>query len=185
MLYLMSNNHKMQQKRFFTYPCGHSVIIMLSIGGAFIILLAGILFPAPEAWGVLGISLFIWLLVILYKEKEKCLNSIIVDSSQVKFKNKTYLWNEVYITMTYYHSSLIGRGYACLIYFSDHYLTNDELKKAHKTEFFIALTKKRAEYILKFYNKEIKIEADWHPYYHRKLLAIIESHNEKIEKGRE
>jgi hypothetical protein len=66
------------------------------------------------------------------------------------------------------------------IYFSDRYLTEEEIKskKTKKNGFYLVLTKKRATFLLPFYEKEVKILSE--SPYGKKILDIIKSHNNLV-----
>ena len=165
----------MKRKIFCIFPYGYlllaCVLIPCLIGSWFAIATM----PRVEAWVLLGLSVICWIF-ILFGIKEGYTDFLFSSSNGIKHNNTVYSWDNVFITMDSYRSKNF-RYTLYMVYFSDHFLSKEEInsKSIRKETFYMALTKKRLQYLLNYYDKKIRILDTYAT--NKKLLALVEAHN--------
>ena len=90
---------------------------------------------------------------------KKCANYVSFNAYEIYYKGKKYKWTDTFVTMRCGDSSKLKGSHKNVVYFSDHYLTEKEIKTRNiKTQgFYMELDGKRAYYLLSFYNKRIHL----------------------------
>lgn len=171
----------MKEKRINTIPNGDIIILIIFILFLIEVIIGILLIPKYESIGLFIFSV-ISILALIDHISGKYLNYIYITNMYIRNKNEKILWENVYITMSYSRPTFKRNSFDYYIYFSNKYLTEDEIKskKVKKCGFFLILTKKRALYLLPFYKKEVKI-LDESPY-GKRTLDIIKSHNNNVNK---
>ena len=132
------------------------------------------------------IAFGVWLFTLLgvvstvYFYYKKCANYVYIGQYSVIFKRIKYEWTNVYVTMCCPGPSLLKRTYENVVYFSDHYLTQEEIKtnEIRKNGFYIELNEERATILLSLYNKRVQILD--HSKYDKLTTTMVENHNRQI-----
>lgn len=153
----MEDKNTIIKYRSATY--GVAVCVVLLVEAAIFLLIGCILLPSAESIALFAISLFFVLFSLCLGYLFGYLNYIVITDKTVSTKKQTFLWKEVYITMSYYsiHRSVRGENYC--IFFDDHYLSEEELysRRVRKNAFYLMVTPERLDVILQKYNKIIKL----------------------------
>lgn len=171
----------MKEKRINTIPNGDIIVLIIFILFLTEVVIGIILIPKPESIGLFIFSVVSILALIGYISGNH-LNYIIVSSKYIRNKNENILWQDVYFTVSYSRPTFKRNSFDYYIYFSDKYLTEEDIKskKVKRNGFYLILTKKRVLFLLTYYKKEVKI-LDESPY-GKKILDIIKSHNNYVNK---
>ncbi len=148
----------MKKNKLNTVPNG---VIMVSMIGMMLILsmiLSIVLLPNLEGYGMLVLAV-ICVLSIVYYVKTKHFNYISFSKDSIYYKKEKYDWHEVYVTMAFSKPIFARNSYDYYFYFSDHYLTEEELKndKIKKAGFYLIVTKKRLGILLPLMTKKIVV----------------------------
>lgn len=166
-------------KKVNTIPNGVIIIIVTFFMAFVFIFISIIIIPKEEGFITLAMGLF-FIVSIFYYVKTKHLNFIYISEEGVKHKNEIIAWEDLHITMK--HSTPISarNSYDYYFYFDTKYLTESELisKGIKDKGFYIIVNKKRANFILELYNKEVKIIKEGPAA--KKIFNIIMDHNENV-----
>lgn len=169
-------------KKLNTVPHGSAVIVTLYIETAVCFICFLFMLPKKEAWYVFTFFLA-FALSALYFISKKYLNFLYISNDMILYKNEKLKWEDAYITMSYMRPRVDRNAYDYYFYFSDHYLSKDEIESQNLLQkgFYIILTVKRIEYICSLYRKEVRIleEAPYRRVNHW-LLEPVKTHNSKI-----
>lgn len=142
----MKKNH--DRIKYNTVPNGRIMLSFLWAGIIVIILTGIILLPKEEGIAVLLVAVaLIVILVLFYLNKYS--NVLVFTDENITLRKQCISWRDVYIT-AYCHSPNMRNNYDIYFYFSDHYLTIQEVCswKVKKKGFYIIVNYKRAQYIL-------------------------------------
>lgn len=166
----------MKVKKINTIPNGNIIVLILSINVLMMWIIGILLFPKPESIALLLSSLIFVLAIIDYISNNH-LNYVYFSSEKIWNKNEKLKWNNVFITMKDSRPKFSRNSYEYYIYFSDHYLTMEEikLKKVKRNGLYLVLTKKRAEYLFSFYKKKVRILSE--SPLSKNILEIVKNHN--------
>ena len=179
----MENKKSIVKIYSFTYGKGGYITILTL---AVISFLFGIfLLPNTEGIAMLIVGLF-FVLFSFCLLHFKYLNYITLTDKNVSTKKQIFSWDEVYITMSYYfiHKGIRREDY--YIFFDDHYLSKEEIysRRVKKDAFYLMVTPKRLDIILKNYNKKIHLLAKC-GIDRKGLYDKISEYNQTIDKSQE
>lgn len=138
--------------------------------------------PHKDGIGFLVIGVF-FVGCSVFLLRFKYINYITISDNYVATKRRALSWDEVCITFSWYDVHLSVRAsWTYYLFFDDHYLSEEELasKQIKKDAFYLMVTKKRLEIILKKYNKKIRT-LHVSPHYKINLYDEILWHNNSIE----
>ena len=169
-------------KKLNTVPHGSAVIVTLYVGLAVCFMMFLFMLPRKEAWYVF-IFFLAFALSALYLISKKYWNFIYISNDRLRYKNERFHWDDVCITMDYMPPRFDRNAYDYCIYFSDHYLSKDEIEseKLLQKGFYIILTVKRVESICTLYRKEVRIlEEAPDRRVNQWILEPVKMHNLKI-----
>lgn len=110
------------------------------------------------ACGLLAFALLgVIYLIIAYSKK--CANHITFNASGIYFKDKKYKWANTFLTLQCGGSGKLKSPRKYVVYFSDHYLTQEELqtRKIKWQGFYMEVDERRAFYLLSFYHKRTEL----------------------------
>lgn len=159
-----------------------SIYIMSLILAAVCLIASAFCLPRKEGIGILVIGVFFVGCSFLLL-RFKYVNYITVSDKSVSTKKRSFSWDEVCITFSLYDVHLSVRAsWTYYLFFDDHYLSEEELasKQIKKEAFYLMVTKKRLETILKKYNKKIRT-LHVSPYHKTSLYDEIRRYNESLE----
>lgn len=171
----------MKIKKINTIPNGQFIIFTMFIMLILTLVIGIVLIPSRESIGAFVFSM-IFVLAIINYISTKHLNYIYFSSEEIRHKKEKFQWENVFITMKHSKPKFSRNSFDYYIYFSNHYLTEEEIKSKEikKKGLYLVLTKKRAEYILPHYQKEVKI-LSCSPCA-KIILEIVTNHNEIIKR---
>lgn len=144
--------------KLYSFTYGKGVCITMLVAAAGFVLLGAFLLPNIEgicmmSLGLLFVVIFACLIYFKY------LHYITLTDKSISTKKQTFLWNDVYITMSLYlvHPSIRREDY--YIFFDDHYLNKEEIysHKVRSHAFYLMVTPKRLEIIFQRYGKKIQL----------------------------
>lgn len=166
-------------KKVNTIPNGALMIGLITFMTLLTILISIVMIPKVEGFMMIGVVLF-FIISIFYYIKTKHLNFIYMSDEGVKHKNQFIAWEDLYITMKHSRPIWVRNSYDYYFYFDTKYLTENELisKGIKDKGFYIIVNKKRANFILELYNKEVKIINEGPAA--KKIFNIIMDHNENV-----
>ena len=138
---------------------------------------------ATKEWVALaGSAIFVAALIFIIGVSDFTI--IKCDDAGVKSKNKSFSWEDVYMTVVFEYW---GKGVISRLYLGNSYLENVGDRETRKEQnIHMDLTVKRLLYLLKYYNKPIKVLEEGNLSYlkgglvFQKHLNIIEQHNSKF-----
>lgn len=177
----LAANKETRRKIFCTFPFGYLLLGCVLVPCLIAIWAAIIALPKAWAWVLLGLAV-LCLAFMFYDIKEVYINFLVLNSHGVKHRKIKYNWDNVFITMDSYRPKSF-RYALYMVYFSDHFLSKEEInsKNIRKQKFYMALTKKRVQYLFENYDKAIMVIDTYSV--HKKLLALVEAHNSSVLKG--
>ena len=116
----------------------------------------------------------------VYAYLKKCANYIYLSAKGLYFKEKKYDWANVYVTMNCPGPSLLKNTYENVVYFDDHYLSNEEVssRAVRRKGLYMELNEERAFYLLSFYNKRVQIIN--HSQIDKVTTSMVVKHNDRI-----
>ena len=168
------------EKKINTVPKGSCVIIIFIIDVLLTWAIGIALLPGEEGLAIFVFSL--WLIIpIPCLVSQKYWNFIYISDTGVRHGENQFDWNSVCVTVEYVTHSFTRNTIEYNVYFDDHYLTMAETKsrKIKKKGFYLVLTSKRADYILQYYQKPIRLLNKTSYRGNKKVLEIIQTHNKK------
>ena len=171
----------MKSKKMNTVPNGAIILILILFEIILTLVIGIMLIPSLVSLGMFAFSI-VFLLSGVYYIYKKHLNYVKVSSKGVQHKKTNYTWQEVYITITYSRPTFIRNSYDYYMFFSDHYLTKEEVesKEQIKDGFYLIVNLKRVKYLLQRYSRKVNFLGE-SPYDRaRAVTKFVNDHNNLI-----
>lgn len=124
------------------------IVVILSCFVALFYLWGQVLFWVLILWIFMGMS------IIISAYRLRALDRIGISSDMVRYRKQAYSWDCIYITVARNDASPFMRRVQLFAYFSDHYLSEDEMENG-KTWFRMCLTEARWKHIARYYRKPV------------------------------
>lgn len=156
-----------------TIPNGKKIIIVMSIMLVLLIVMAVILKEIRSLLIFFILGTFGGIIFAIY---QKHLNTIFINESGVRHKDKFIPWSEVNITMFFSLSFFRDRNY--YIAFGTSFYSTKDIKKIFKQGFYIMLTPRSLNIITKNYKQKIVIINE--SGYQIKLYKLVNQYNESL-----
>ena len=144
--------------RLYTFTYGKGVCFTILVLAVCFFLVGAFLLPNIEGIVIelTGLLFVVFLFCLIYF---KYLNHVTLTDKSISTRKQTFLWDDVYITMSIYliHTSIRREDY--YIFFDDHYLSKEEIysHKVKSKAFYLMVTPKRLEIIFQRYSKKIQL----------------------------
>lgn len=172
----------MTSKKIYTIPNGNIIFAVTIVPILLAVVLGLFMLPDPVSFALLSLSV-VFALFSFECVRLKHINYINITDQAVKHGNICYTWDNVCLTVQLGHPNFFRKSYDYYVYFSDHYMTEKEIKskETKKQGFYIVLNEKRVEMLLSLYKKRIAICDQGFLKGHQKINEIIKHHNIDIE----
>ena len=148
--------------KFCTVRHGRAFII-IGYCWIFIAVVLGCYFISDEISANIAYGLWVFALLgvayTIFAYSKKCANYISLNAYGIYFKGKKYKWSDTFVTIQCGDSFKFKRPFNNVVYFSDHYLTQEEIKtrRIKRQGFYMELDERRAYYLLSFYHKRVQL----------------------------
>ena len=174
----------MKAKKLNTIPNGLVVVIIIVFEILLTLVLGIALLPAIEALGLFAFS-FVFLVSLIHYITHKYCNFIEVSNGFICHKEDSYTWENVFITVQSTKPNFLRNSFDYYVFFDDHYLTQEEAnsKFIKRKGFYLMLTRKRTNWLLSYYQKNLKILDESTYGRNKDIITRIKLHNLKFEKA--